>query len=48
MRVGRGQVAEQQGRYLAQCLNKAARGEEEAGPQPFQYRHLGSMATVGE
>lgn len=40
------QVAEQQGRYLAAALNQEARntGEE---LQPFTYRHLGSMATVG-
>eukprot|EP00884_Botryococcus_braunii_P021353 jgi/Botrbrau1/7901/Bobra.9_2s0074.1 len=42
------QVAEQQGSYLALCLNKAARGGEDAPAAPFVYRHLGSMATVGE
>ncbi|KAJ7541713.1 hypothetical protein O6H91_10G072500 [Diphasiastrum complanatum] len=49
------QVAERQGKYLARSLNKIARqgrgracsasGLEEG--EPFIYRHLGSMATVG-
>jgi hypothetical protein len=43
------QVAEQQGKYLAKCLNATA----SAGPgcpdesPPFQYRSMGSMASVG-
>ncbi|KAL6769474.1 NDA1 [Auxenochlorella protothecoides x Auxenochlorella symbiontica] len=46
------QVAEQQGRYLARALNEAAgqpgglAGGLEGAP-PFQYHHLGSMASVG-
>jgi hypothetical protein len=46
--VLRPQVAEQQGRYLAACLNKQAK--EPPGWQPpegFVYRSLGSMASVG-
>ncbi|CAD7695202.1 unnamed protein product [Ostreobium quekettii] len=39
------QVAEQQGKYLARCLN--AQAKSGTSPEPFQYRHLGSMATVG-
>ena len=40
------QVAEQQGKYLAKCLNDEARGHD--GPQkPFVYHHLGSMASLG-
>ncbi|CAI5458123.1 unnamed protein product [Closterium sp. Yama58-4] len=50
------QVAERQGRYLAVRFNrmgKAGAGKAGAGEggggeeQPFVYRHLGSMATVG-
>ncbi|KAG2422820.1 hypothetical protein HXX76_015764 [Chlamydomonas incerta] len=43
------QVAEQQGRYLARVLNEQARGPPHGVPQhsEFEYRHLGSMATVG-
>ncbi|CAI7749669.1 unnamed protein product [Closterium sp. NIES-53] len=50
------QVAERQGRYLAVRFNrmgkagggKAGAGEGAGGEeQPFVYRHLGSMATVG-
>ena len=43
------QVAEQQGKYLARVLNAAA-GRLEAGreAEPFKYRHLGSMASIGE
>ena len=40
------QVAEQQGKYLAKCLNDEARGHD--GPhKPFVYHHLGSMASLG-
>lgn len=48
-------VAERQGKYLANLLNKI--GEAGGGHanssnsvelgQPFVYRHLGSMATIG-
>lgn len=53
------QVAERQGKYMAQILNSLARaGAGRAGAtldadsgsirmEPFTYRHLGSMATVG-
>lgn len=42
------QVAEQQGRYLAKHLNKAATQVESGPPsEPFIYRPLGSMASVG-
>jgi hypothetical protein len=44
------QVAEQQGRYLASRLNEAAARVEAPTArehQPFVYRPLGSMATVG-
>lgn len=43
------QVAEQQGKYLAKCLNTFAEGGQgiAANLPPFQYRHLGSMASVG-
>ncbi|CAM6009332.1 unnamed protein product [Sphagnum balticum] len=47
------QVAERQGKYIAKALNKLAKeGEGHAGAHrtpadPFVYRHLGSMATVG-
>ncbi|KAJ0734698.1 putative NADH:ubiquinone reductase (non-electrogenic) [Helianthus annuus] len=49
------QVAEREGKYLAQLLNKIGKegggyanggGDMELGP-PFVYKHLGSMATVG-
>ncbi|GMH42376.1 hypothetical protein BSKO_10295 [Bryopsis sp. KO-2023] len=40
------QVAEQQGKYLAKMLNKEAKTGDP--PIPFKYRHLGSMATVGD
>lgn len=45
------QVAEQQGRYLARILNKVA-ADETRQTQPsteptFQYKHLGSMASIG-
>jgi hypothetical protein len=42
------QVAEQQGKYLARCLNAAAGKLEAAEAPPFAYKHLGSMASVGE
>jgi len=47
------QVAERQGKYLAHSLNKLAKsGHARAGSgtsplEPFVYKHLGSMATVG-
>ena len=41
-------MAEQQGKYLARCLNAAASKLEAAEPPPFAYKHLGSMASVGE
>ena len=42
------QVAEQQGKYLAACLNKAAGDLQPTEPSRFQYKPLGSMASVGE
>jgi NADH dehydrogenase FAD-containing subunit len=41
------QVAEQQGKYLAKCLNDEARGHK-GPPKPFVYHHLGSMASLGK
>ncbi len=41
-------MAEQQGKYLARVLNAQAGQLEAAEPEPFQYRHLGSMASIGE
>lgn len=49
------QVAERQGKYLASLLNRVGKaGGGHAGSakevdlgQPFVYRHLGSMATIG-
>lgn len=49
------QVAERQGKYLAELLNSVAKAgggransiKEIALGDPFVYRHLGSMATVG-
>jgi NADH:ubiquinone reductase (non-electrogenic) len=49
------QVAERQGKYLANLLNKIGKdgggrrtsGEEVELGDPFVYRHLGSMATIG-
>ncbi|KAI7835537.1 hypothetical protein COHA_010565 [Chlorella ohadii] len=41
------QVAEQQGKYLARVLNAQAWSLGAAEPEPFQYRHLGSMASIG-
>ncbi|KAK3280787.1 Internal alternative NAD(P)H-ubiquinone oxidoreductase A1, mitochondrial, partial [Cymbomonas tetramitiformis] len=40
------QVAEQQGAYLAQCLNANA-GKPSSDPPAFQYRHMGSMVSLG-
>lgn len=49
------QVAEREGKYLAELLNKIGKaggghangvGDLELG-KPFVYKHLGSMATVG-
>jgi NADH dehydrogenase FAD-containing subunit len=43
-------VAEQQGRYLARYLNAEARALEkgdEVQQEPFKYRQLGAMASVG-
>ena len=45
---GRKQVAEQQGRYLAQVLNQQAKEKSGWQPgEPFVFRSLGSMASVG-
>jgi hypothetical protein len=44
------QVAEQQGRYLARYLNAEARAQDKEGEvrhEPFKYRQLGAMASVG-
>lgn len=41
------QVAEQQGKYLAAALNAAAKDPGAPPPPPFEYKHMGSMATVG-
>ncbi|KAF9675484.1 hypothetical protein SADUNF_Sadunf09G0037000 [Salix dunnii] len=49
------QVAERQGKYLANLLNKIGKdggGRSNSGKEvelggPFVYRHLGSMATIG-
>lgn len=41
------QVADQQGMYLAARLNETLGVAEPAQPEPFQYKHLGSMASVG-
>ncbi|GMH07369.1 hypothetical protein Nepgr_009209 [Nepenthes gracilis] len=49
------QVAERQGKYLAQLLNKVGKaggGRASSGKDidlgdPFVYKHLGSMATIG-
>ncbi|KAF8010588.1 hypothetical protein BT93_J1279 [Corymbia citriodora subsp. variegata] len=49
------QVAERQGKYLAELLNSVAKAgggransaEEIALGNPFVYKHLGSMATIG-
>ncbi|MGF1551173.1 MAG: NAD(P)/FAD-dependent oxidoreductase [Paracoccaceae bacterium] len=38
-------AAKQAGRYVAKAIAAAARGE--AAPGPFEYTHLGSMATIG-
>jgi NADH dehydrogenase FAD-containing subunit len=43
-------VAEQQGRYLARYLNAEARALEKGDSveqEPFKYRQLGAMASVG-
>ena len=49
---GNVQVAEQQGKYLAKQLNIEAWAQKakDKPPEwtPFKYRHLGSMALVGE
>ncbi|EFN58862.1 hypothetical protein CHLNCDRAFT_140737 [Chlorella variabilis] len=41
------QVAEQQGKYLARCLNEEAGKLEAPQLPPFVYKHLGSMASIG-
>eukprot|EP00877_Chromochloris_zofingiensis_P007537 jgi/Chrzof1/3036/Cz12g09060.t1 len=41
------QVAEQQGKYLAHALNQERASSGGDAPKPFEYKHLGSMATVG-
>ena len=43
-------MAEQQGRYLARYLNAEARALEKGDSveqEPFKYRQLGAMASVG-
>lgn len=40
------QVAEQQGKYLAATLNAIAK--HGTSPKPFQYKHMGAMATLGD
>ena len=40
------QVAEQQGKYLAKAFNKLAK-DPSAKIDPFNYRHMGSMASIG-
>lgn len=41
------QVAEQQGKYLARTFNKLAK-DPQAKAEPFSYKHMGSMASIGE
>ncbi|CAM9562675.1 unnamed protein product [Ectocarpus sp. 12 AP-2014] len=41
------QVADQQGKYLAKCFSKSSDPGHSDMP-PFHYRHLGSMAQVGD
>jgi NADH dehydrogenase FAD-containing subunit len=38
------QVAQQQGKYLAQALNRRVRKQS---VEPFEYHHLGMLAYVG-
>ncbi len=42
-------MAEQQGRYLARCLNDEAKAGDAGSVQlkPFVYKQLGAMASVG-
>ncbi|KAL3148596.1 hypothetical protein ABBQ38_014024 [Trebouxia sp. C0009 RCD-2024] len=40
------QVAEQQGKYLARTFNALAK-DPNAKIEPFSYKHLGSMASIG-
>ena len=40
------QVAEQQGKYLAKAFNKLAK-DPSAKIAPFNYKHMGSMASIG-
>lgn len=40
------QVAEQQGKYLARTFNALAK-DPNARIEPFNYKHLGSMASIG-
>lgn len=42
-------MAEQQGRYLARCLNDEAMAKDSGSVQlkPFRYKQLGAMASVG-
>ena len=35
------QVAEQQGRYMARCLNNSVNGQADTCPEPFVYRSRG-------
>ena len=41
------QVAEQQGKYLARTFNALAK-DPKAHIEPFNYKHLGSMASIGK
>ena len=41
------QVAEQQGKYLARTFTALAK-DPNAKIEPFSYKHMGSMASIGE
>ena len=41
------QVAEQQGKYLARTFNALAK-DPNAKIEPFSYKHMGSMASIGK
>lgn len=40
------QVAAQQSKYVAKCLNRLAKGKEVEGP--FKYRNLGQLSYIGD
>ena len=42
------QVANQQGRYVAESLNQTIGNAEDASVAPFKYRHIAAMAYVGQ